>query len=307
MVNHDKDTKSDVFLKNFLAAGLATVISKTVAAPLERIKLLLQVQQVSLQIPPDKQYKGIRDCFIRVLREQGVLSFWRGNFINVLRSFPTQALNFAFNDFYKSLLNVKEFERKDKVWGYFIRNMATGVASGGSSIIFVYPLDYARTRTAVDISVGKQNRLYKGLFDCLVMTYSTDGLKGLYRGFNVSLQGAMVYYACYFGFFDTITLYKQNSNIVELFFIAQATSITSAYIGYPFDLVSRKMMMMSGLPESKRKFKDTCACWRYLYRNGGFKRLYTGALANVLRGFGSGLVLVLFPQIKEALFENELE
>ena len=43
-----------------------------------------------------KRYGGIIECFSRTTREEGVLSLWRGNTANVIRYFPTQALNFAF-------------------------------------------------------------------------------------------------------------------------------------------------------------------------------------------------------------------
>uniref|UniRef100_A0A5F8GID3 ADP/ATP translocase n=1 Tax=Monodelphis domestica TaxID=13616 RepID=A0A5F8GID3_MONDO len=89
------------FAKDFLAGGIAAAISKTVVAPIERVKLLLQVQHASKQIAADKQYKGIMDCIVRIPKEQGMLSFWQGNLANVIRYFPTQALNFAFKDKYK--------------------------------------------------------------------------------------------------------------------------------------------------------------------------------------------------------------
>ncbi|XP_037931546.1 ADP,ATP carrier protein-like [Teleopsis dalmanni] len=89
------------FLKDFAAGGISAAISKTVVAPIERVKLLLQVQAISKQIKPEDKYKGIVDCFIRIPKEQGVASFWRGNLANVLRYFPTQALNFAFKDKYQ--------------------------------------------------------------------------------------------------------------------------------------------------------------------------------------------------------------
>ena len=79
--------------------GTAAVISKTIAAPIERVKLLLQNQGEAASIT--KPYTGIIDAFVRVPREQGFFSFWRGNFANCLRYFPTQALNFAFKDTYK--------------------------------------------------------------------------------------------------------------------------------------------------------------------------------------------------------------
>ena len=94
------------FLQDFLAGGVSAAVSKTIVAPIERVKLLLQNQDASEQIGKDvKPYEGIVDCFSRVHREQGFASFWRGNLANVVRYFPTQALNFAFKDFYKRTLN----------------------------------------------------------------------------------------------------------------------------------------------------------------------------------------------------------
>jgi len=83
--------------------GVSAAIAKTAVAPIERVKLILQVQEVSKQIAADQRYKGIVDCFVRIPKEQGFSSFWRGNLANVIRYFPTQALNFAFKDVYKSV------------------------------------------------------------------------------------------------------------------------------------------------------------------------------------------------------------
>lgn len=53
-----KETQMVSFLQDFVAGGVAAAISKTSVAPIERVKLLLQVQHVSKQLTPDKQYKG---------------------------------------------------------------------------------------------------------------------------------------------------------------------------------------------------------------------------------------------------------
>lgn len=84
------------------------------------------------------------DVFVRIPKETGFLSFWRGNFANVIRYFPTQALNFAFKDKFKTLFlgNVPE----DAFWRQFAGNLAAGGAAGATSLLFVYPLDFARTR-----------------------------------------------------------------------------------------------------------------------------------------------------------------
>jgi solute carrier family 25 (adenine nucleotide translocator) protein 4/5/6/31 len=63
----------------------------------------LKVQDASAHITKDQRYKGIIDVLVRVPKEQGFLAFWRGNLANVIRYFPTQALNFAFKDTYKRI------------------------------------------------------------------------------------------------------------------------------------------------------------------------------------------------------------
>lgn len=87
---------------------------------------------------------GMMDAFIRIPRETGFLSFWRGNLANVIRYFPTQALNFAFRDKFKAVF--LDGVPKDAFWRRFAGNLASGGAAGASSLLFVYPLDFARTR-----------------------------------------------------------------------------------------------------------------------------------------------------------------
>merc|ERR1711963_348598 len=92
------------FFENFMLAGVAAGVSKTVAAPIERVKLLVQNQDEMIkQGRLDKPYTGVLDCTKRVLATEGIVPFWRGNLANVLRYFPTQALNFAFKDTIKAL------------------------------------------------------------------------------------------------------------------------------------------------------------------------------------------------------------
>lgn len=161
-----------------------------------------QVQHASKQIAADKQYKGIVDCIVRIPKEQGVLSFWRGNLANVIRYFPTQALNFAFKDKYKQIF-LGGVDKHTQFWRYFAGNLASGGAAGATSLCFVYPLDFARTRLAADVGKSGTEREFKGLGDCLVKITKSDGIRGLYQGFNVSVQGIIIYRAAYFGVYDT--------------------------------------------------------------------------------------------------------
>ena len=67
------------FFENFMLAGVAAGVSKTVAAPIERVKLLVQNQDEMIkQGRLDKPYSGLMDCVTRVLKTEGVYPFWRG-------------------------------------------------------------------------------------------------------------------------------------------------------------------------------------------------------------------------------------
>ena len=183
------------FLKDLMLGGTSGVIAKTLCAPLERVKIVLQTQSANTQISSGSQYKGIGDTFRRILAEQGVLSFWRGNFANCLRYFPTQAMNFAFKERYQAL-----FVRPKEEVGFamfFLGYLAAGGAAGATSLTVSYPLEYTYTRMAAD--VGGQ---YNGIIDCLTKTVKSDGVLGLYRGYGPSVAGIVVYRAGYFGLYD---------------------------------------------------------------------------------------------------------
>ncbi|KAL1456557.1 hypothetical protein WDU94_001278, partial [Cyamophila willieti] len=195
-----KEDQTD-FMYDFLVGGVAATISKTAVAPIERVKLFLQVQDSS-KVIASRKYKGIADCFVRIHKEQGTLSFWRGNSANIMRYFPAQALNFALKDKFKGLF-FKGVD-KDKEFGkYFLSNMASGGAAGLTSISFVYPLDFARTRLGVDIGKSLADREFKGIVHCLTKTYKVDGIRGIYSGYLCSLYAIFIYRAIYFGIFDT--------------------------------------------------------------------------------------------------------
>jgi solute carrier family 25 (adenine nucleotide translocator) protein 4/5/6/31 len=121
---------------------------------------------------------------------------------NVIRYFPTQALNFAFKDTYKKVFC--PYSPKTDPFKFFLGNMASGGAAGATSLLFVYPLDFARTRLAADVGkAGTGEREFTGLVDCLTKIAKSDGVSGLYRGFGISVIGIIIYRAAYFGTFDT--------------------------------------------------------------------------------------------------------
>nr|CAB3266188.1 ADP/ATP translocase 3-like [Phallusia mammillata] len=291
------------FLQDLAVGGTAAAISKTLVAPIERVKLLLQVQAASRQIKAGTEYKGIIDAFVRIPKEQGFQSFWRGNLANVIRYFPTQALNFAFKDTYKKIF-LAGVDKKTQFGRYFLGNLASGGAAGATGLCFVYPLDFARTRLAADIGKG-QSREFTGLANCIATIAKRDGVRGLYQGFFVSIQGIIVYRAAYFGTYDTVKGMlpdPKNTPIVVSWLIAQCVTTGAGVMSYPFDTVRRRMMMQSGRAKEDIMYKGTIDCWRKIHQQEGGKAFFKGAFSNVLRGTGGALVLVLYDELKRVFF-----
>jgi len=249
----EKKNTPTAFLIDFLMGGVSAAVSKTAAAPIERIKLLIQNQDEMLKKGTlDRPYKGIGDCFSRVMKEEGTVALWRGNTANVLRYFPTQALNFAFKDQFKRMFGYNK--DRDGYWKWFAGNLASGGAAGACSLFFVYSLDYARTRLANDTKSAKKGgeRQFNGLVDVYKKTIATDGVAGLYRGFVISCVGIIVYRGLYFGMYDSLKpLLPSNlrDSFLATFLLGWGITIGAGLASYPIDTVRRRMMMTSGEAE----------------------------------------------------------
>jgi len=283
------------FAENFLLSGVAAGVSKTAAAPIERVKLLVQNQDEMIkQGRLDKPYTGVIDCTTRVLKTEGVYPFWRGNLANVLRYFPTQALNFAFKDTVKGIFKTpKDASAATK----FATNITSGGVAGTLSLTFVYSLDYARTRLANDAKGKGGERQFNGLIDVYVKTLKSDGIGGLYRGFVISAVGIFIYRGMYFGLYDTLKpmLLGADAGVGASFLLGWAVTITSGLMSYPIDTIRRRMMMTSG---AAVKYKSSLDCGMQILKNEGFMSMMKGAGANVLRGVAGAGVLAGFDKFK---------
>jgi len=283
------------FVENFMLAGVAAGVSKTAAAPIERIKLLVQNQDEMIkQGRLDKPYNGVLDCLRRVLATEGVYPLWRGNLANVLRYFPTQALNFAFKDSIKAIFATpKDASAQRK----FATNIASGGAAGTMSLLFVYSLDYARTRLANDNKSKTGTRQFNGLIDVYVKTLKSDGIQGLYRGFTISAVGIFIYRGMYFGLFDTLSpiIVGKDGNVGLSFLLGWAVTVTAGLMSYPIDTIRRRMMMTSG---GGVKYKGSVDCAMQIMKTEGFMSMMKGAGANILRGVAGAGVLAGFEKFQ---------
>jgi len=285
-----------------MLSGVAAVTSKTAAAPIERVKLLIQNQDEMIKQGRLKEpYKGMMDCTMRVLKEEGVGPFWRGNTANVVRYFPTQALNFAFKGQIKALFKVPKNASFAKRMG---SNIASGGMAGALSLCFVYSLDYARTRLANDAksTKGGGERQFNGLLDVYRKTIATDGIAGLYRGFGISCVGIVVYRGFYFGLYDTIQpLLGKNANFAVNFAVGYAVTVVAGLLSYPIDTIRRRMMMTSG---QAVKYNGALDAANQIMKAEGFMSFFKGAGANILRGVAGAGVLAGFDEVKKFYIDN---
>jgi len=284
------------FAENFMLSGVAAAVSKTAAAPIERVKLLVQNQGEMLkQGTLSEPYKGVMDCTARTMKNEGLISFWRGNLANVIRYFPTQALNFAFKDSVKAMFKTaKDAPQYEK----FGKNIMSGGVAGSMSLFFVYSLDYCRTRLANDAKTKSGTRQYNGMVDVYVKTIKSDGVQGLYRGFVISCVGIFIYRGMYFGLYDTVkpVLLGDNANLLASFLLGWVVTVTAGLLSYPIDTVRRRMMMTSG---QAVKYKNSLDCAMHILKNEGFMSMMKGAGANILRGIAGAGVLAGFDKFKE--------
>jgi len=289
------DAKKLGFAENFMLAGVAAGVSKTAAAPIERVKLLVQNQDEMIkQGRLDKPYAGVIDCCKRVLSTEGVYPFWRGNLANVIRYFPTQALNFAFKDSIKATFATPKDASNSRK---FMTNIASGGAAGTMSLTFVYSLDYARTRLANDAKGKGGERQFNGLIDVYVKTLKSDGIQGIYRGFTISAVGIFIYRGMYFGLFDTLKpiLLGPDASTFMAFLLGWGVTVTAGLMSYPIDTIRRRMMMTSG---GGAKYKGSIDCGMQILKNEGFMSMMKGAGANVLRGVAGAGVLAGFDKFQ---------
>lgn len=292
------------FAVDFMMGGVSAAISKTVSAPIERVKILVQNQDEMIkQGRLSRPYKGIIDCFSRTYAEEGLIGFWRSNGVNVLRYFPTQAFNFAFKDYFKVLIG---FKKEENYWKWFGGNIASGAAAGASSMLIVYSLDYARTRLASDAKSsvkGGGERQFNGILDVYKKTLKSDGILGLYRGFTPSVAGIVVYRGLYFGVYDSlkpvVLVGGLQGNFFASFALGYVVTTGSALAAYPLDTIRRRMMMTSG---TKQHYKSIVDAGRQIMQKEGVKSLFKGAGANILRGVAGAGVLPIYDKFQELAF-----
>lgn len=301
--------------RDALAGAVAGAASKTAMAPVERIKLLLQLQGSANGIVGNSALDVARTVY----KDEGILAFWRGNVPNVMRTAGQAALNFALMDYYKSIAQsslvydaITQHSKKDEIQRrkQLVVSFISGGLAGGSATTVLYPTEFLRTRLAMDQGRSLRNRQYSGMGDVVRKTLQTDGIRGLYQGYGIALWGSVLYRLLFLGGYDAVKselqLFKNEADdnyhpslsITERFVLAQTVALSAGTLCYPIDSVRRRLMMQAGIPEKERKYRGSIQCFRVVLKQEGIKGFYLGIGPNLVRSVGGALMLVAYDTIK---------
>ncbi len=344
-------------MQDAMAGAAAGMLAKTAVAPIERVKLLMQLQ-TSLSTVTESTKPSVEKATIlkppktatmpvtcsmtnniqgssawnvarSVYTEEGIIAFWRGNTPNVIRQGGAAALNFMLMDWYKAaiapILNMTlllpsqrphiERQKRRKIVSSFL----SGGLAGGTTTTVLYPIEFLRTRLAMDIgsrsaTCSTKRQYPRGMRDVFCSIWKTDGLKGMYQGYGIALSGVVLYRALHLGGYDackTELLHRRrrNSNysiteevitmtMGERFAVAQTVSIVAGTMCYPIDSVRRRLMMQAGQPVEMRKYANSIHAFRTIFIEEGMRGFYLGIGPNLIRSFGSALLLVSYDVFK---------
>lgn len=182
------------FLASFCAGGVAGAVSRTVVSPLERLKILFQVQSAGRT-----EYKlSVGKALAKMWREEGWRGFMAGNGTNCIRIVPYSAVQFGSYNLYKRFF---EDVPGDNLAGSPFKRLLCGGLAGVTSVTMTYPLDIVRTRLSIqsasfaDLAVQKtQGQKLPGMWTTLANMYKHEGgWTALYRGIIPTVAGVAPY------------------------------------------------------------------------------------------------------------------
>lgn len=133
-------------------------------------------------------------------------------------------------------------------------------------LCFLYTFDFSHSHLAADVFKAGAEREFKGFGDSLVKFWKSDGIKGLYQGFNLLVQGGcIIYQVAFFGIYDTangILLDPKNTHIFIWWMTAHLSHCLQGLTWFPFDIVCHRMMMKVGCTETDIPCTCLLACWK---------------------------------------------
>ncbi|XP_063966605.1 mitochondrial adenyl nucleotide antiporter SLC25A24-B-like isoform X1 [Lytechinus pictus] len=263
----EQERQTGMWWRILAAGGAAGAVSRTVTAPLDRLKVILQV------IGSKKPNVGILDGFKHMYREGGITSFWRGNGINVIKIAPESAIKFFAYERIKRLLHTEGKELK--VYERFVAGALAGVVAQTS----IYPMEVLKTRLAI-----RKTGQYKGILDCAVQIYKKEGFRCFYRGYIPNCLGIIPYAGIDLAVYETVKnswiRNHQDSpvpNTVVLLGCGTVSSTCGQLASYPLALVRTRLQAQTS------KTTTMGSLFTDIIKSEGFKGLYRGITPNFMK------------------------
>ncbi|GBE59921.1 mitochondrial carrier protein [Babesia ovata] len=319
-----------------LCGMLSGVITKTICAPFDRIRLLYQVQPMFAQVnansgqhPGSFKYQGVIRTAQKIIGEEGICGLWRGNLMNTIRGGLCYATKFGINDGAKERLRTlavlqnwfdlrverSENPARTKAQNTVILSLLSGASAGMLQKCLSYPLDVMSVRMALGVNtkVLSNNCTYNSIPDCFFKILRSEGIRGFFKGFFPTLCTGVPYVALQMSFFDfykkkltaACGFDKEHLNIKQVAFISSlagsAAGFSALCIVFPGDTV-RKRMMNNAISDEKRLYRNARHCVKYIFRNEGILAFYYGLFPSLLKSLPSGaLQFVMYEVLKHLM------
>ncbi|KAK3305320.1 mitochondrial carrier domain-containing protein [Chaetomium strumarium] len=275
---------SEPVVAAFCAGGVAGAVSRTVVSPLERLKILFQVQSAGREA----YQLSVGKALAKMWREEGWRGFMRGNGTNCIRIVPYSAVQFGSYNFYKKHF----FERHPGDSLTPMSRLTCGGLAGITSVTFTYPLDIVRTRLSIQSAsfaeLGEKPKKLPGMWQTMVMMYRTEGgFTALYRGIVPTVAGVAPYVGLNFMTYEFVRQYltldgEQNPSAVRKLAAGAISGAVAQTCTYPFDVLRRRFQIntMSGMGY---QYKSIPEAVRLIVAQEGIKGLYKGIVPNLLK------------------------
>lgn len=279
-----QDTVSQPVVAAFCSGGMAGAVSRTVVSPLERLKILMQVQSAGREAYKLSVWQALKKMWV----EEGWRGFMRGNGVNCIRIVPYSAVQFSSYNFYKR--NIFE-SYPDAPLAPLTRLVCGGIA-GITSVFLTYPLDIVRTRLSIQSAsfaeLGERPKQLPGMWATLITMYKNEGgVAALYRGIIPTVAGVAPYVGLNFMVYESVRKYltpegDQNPSAGRKLLAGAISGGVAQTCTYPFDVLRRRFQIntMSGMGYQYKSIGDAV---RVIVRQEGIRGLYNGIVPNLLK------------------------
>ncbi|XP_027336642.1 mitochondrial substrate carrier family protein B [Abrus precatorius] len=290
-------------LHQLLAGGIAGAFSKTCTAPLARLTILFQVQGMHSDVAALSKPSIWREAS-RIVSEEGLRAFWKGNMVTIAHRLPYSAVNFYAYERYKNVLSSLMAENLSgnssaNPLVHFVGGGLAGITAASAT----YPLDLVRTRLAAQRSL----MYYRGISHAFSTICKEEGFLGLYKGLGATLLGVGPCIAISFSAYELLrslwhSQRPDDSTAVVGLACGSLSGIASSTATFPLDLVRRRMQLEGAGGRARVYNTGLFGAFGHIIQNEGVRGLYRGILPEYYKVVpGVGIAFMTYETLKMLL------